>query len=112
MKSQKQKILGWLQEHPNGICSTDLLRVRISRGAARISELRTDGYKIDTVTCHEHGHRTRQIRYVLQPDRSSKENYVADWLANLGSHDEWEVAPGDEQKTQQLSTTYDPEHGA
>lgn len=64
--SQKSNILKWLQEAPDGICSTDLLRIRIPRGAARISELRAEGYVIDTVTCRQHGHNTRQIRYVLR----------------------------------------------
>ena len=96
MKTQKQKILGWLQEHPNGVCSTDLLKVHIPRGAARISELRADGYKIDTVTCVEHGHRTRQIRYVLQRDHYPIE--FDDWNSPEDSYFD--------------TLTYDPEHGA
>ena len=69
MTSQKARILEWLKERPTGICSTDLLRIRIPRGAARISELRADGHLISTEKCVVHRHRTRQIRYVLNETR-------------------------------------------
>ena len=63
MNSQKARILAWLtQRH---LCSTTLLEQRIPRGAARILELRSDGWDIETRECTQHEHRTRQVEYVL-----------------------------------------------
>ena len=64
MNTQKTRILAWLTQWP--ICSTTLLEQRIPRGAARISELRNDGWIIETRPCtQDHLHNSRQIEYVL-----------------------------------------------
>lgn len=62
--SQRSRILSWLGAGP--VCGTTMLRFHIPRYAARINELRRDGYTIVTRPCQQdHGHTTPQVEYVL-----------------------------------------------
>jgi hypothetical protein len=61
--SQKDRVLAALTRGP--LCATTLLDMRIPRGAARISDLKAEGWIIDSRTCQQHSHDTRQIEYVL-----------------------------------------------
>ena len=63
MASQKSRILAALTYGP--LCSTTILGMYIPRGAARIADLRNDGWDIETRSCSQHSHDTRQIEYVL-----------------------------------------------
>ena len=63
MSSQKARVLASLTQ--STLCATVLLSQRIPRGAARIAELRSDGWDIETRTCTQHYHHTRQVEYVL-----------------------------------------------
>ena len=60
---QKYRILSWLTHQP--VCSTTMLEQRIPRGAARISDLKKEGWEITKRECTQHEHRTYQIEYVL-----------------------------------------------
>ena len=64
--TQRQQILERLKARPT--CGTVFLKMQIPRYAARISELRGDGWWITTRRCREagHGHRTRQVVYTLK----------------------------------------------
>ncbi len=78
MNSQRARILSWLTQWP--ICATTLLQQRIPRGAARINELRRQGWLIETRPCtQDHLHATKQVEYVLlnspgilQPELAAK----------------------------------------
>ena len=63
--SQRDKILSWLTHDP--LCATTLLDEYIPRGAARIADLRGEGWDIETRRCENeyHNHKTRQVEYVL-----------------------------------------------
>ena len=63
--TQRDKILSWMSDNP--ICATTLYAQHIPRAAARIGELRGEGWDIETRTCTQghHNHRTRQVEYVL-----------------------------------------------
>ena len=61
--SQKDYVLSWLTKGP--LCATTILKEHIPRGAARVSDLKAEGWIIDTQTCQQHSHTTRQIEYVL-----------------------------------------------
>ena len=63
MHTQKTRILSWLTQRD--LCGTTMLEMRIPRGAARIADLRADGWNIETRECTQHSHRTRQVEYVL-----------------------------------------------
>ncbi len=63
MYSQKTRILAQLTRSP--VCATTMLAMHIPRGAARISDLRSEGWLIETQECRQHTHQTRQIEYVL-----------------------------------------------
>lgn len=63
MVSQKHRILAWLTQR--NVCATTLLEMHIPRGAARISDLRREGWMIETRGCTQHSHITRQVEYVL-----------------------------------------------
>ncbi len=88
MYSQKTRILALLTRSP--ICATTMLAMHIPRGAARISDLRTEGWLIETRECRQHSHQTRQVEYVLtnspgvmQPELAKKatptnKHYLAD----------------------------------
>ncbi len=62
--SQKIDILAALTNGP--LCSTTILGMFIPRGAARISDLRAEGWIVETRPCSKHSHDTRQIEYVLR----------------------------------------------
>jgi hypothetical protein len=64
--SQKDAVLDKLRGRW-AVCSTTLLEMRIPRGAARIADLRSEGYPILTEPCTNphHNHRTRQVQYRL-----------------------------------------------
>ena len=69
--SQRESILMLLQQAgSSGVCGTRLLDMHLPRYAARISELRVEGYTITTRTCRHpyHQHSTRQVEYVLHTD--------------------------------------------
>ncbi len=61
--SQKIDILAALTNGP--LCATTILGMFIPRGAARISDLRSEGWLIETRECRQHTHQTRQVEYVL-----------------------------------------------
>ncbi len=63
MNSQKARVLAWLTQQ--NLCATTLLEQRIPRGAARMWELRSDGWDITTRECTQHPHTTKQVEYVL-----------------------------------------------
>jgi len=68
--SQASLILGMLwRAGPRGVCTRELLERRMPRYAARIHDLRRRGHAIITMDCDDldHGHRTRQVRYVFTP---------------------------------------------
>ncbi len=62
--TQKTRILAALTNGP--LCSTTILGMHIPRGAARISDLRKEGWIVETRPCTQHSHDTRQIEYVLR----------------------------------------------
>jgi hypothetical protein len=63
--NQRERVLGMLQAGP--VCGTDLLREFIPRYAARILELRQQGWMISSRPCKNqwHDHRTPQTVYEL-----------------------------------------------
>ena len=63
--TQKDQVLRWLGRGP--VCGTTLLAAHIPRYAARIAELRDEGYDIVTERCvnEHHAHVTRQVQYRL-----------------------------------------------
>lgn len=65
--TQRAKVLRLLNTQPDGVCSTTFLASYIPRAAARINELRNDGYEIVTEPCRYrwHDHDTRQVQYRL-----------------------------------------------
>ncbi len=65
--TQRDRVLALLRQRP--ICGIEFLQLAMPRYAARIHELRQDGYRIDTQTCNNphHWHKSRQIEYVLIP---------------------------------------------
>lgn len=70
MTTQRQTVYTLLEQAgPRGVCATRFLYLRIPRAAARVSELRGEGFVIHTRTCRHiaHRHQTRQIEYVLVP---------------------------------------------
>jgi len=65
--TQKERVLNELTWR-HSVCSTRFLEAHIPRAAARIAELRAEGYLIVTETCNDpyHNHKTRQVQYRLQ----------------------------------------------
>ena len=61
--NQKTRILSALQLEPR--CATVFLDWRIGRAAARINELRDEGYDIITRPCQLHHHDNPQVVYEL-----------------------------------------------
>lgn len=62
--TQKARILAALKLGP--VCGTDFHRWYIGRGAARILELREEGYQINTRPCTIHDwHESPQVVYEL-----------------------------------------------
>lgn len=61
--TQSQRILGALKLGPK--CGTTFLEWRIPRYAARIHELRGQGYAITSEKCLFHDHETHQTVYRL-----------------------------------------------
>lgn len=77
MMSQNDEVLAWLAANPKGITALEALaEIGCFRLAARISDLRADGYTIETVT-ERLGGKT-YARYVLHwgttPPQGSPEN--------------------------------------
>ena len=70
MMTQKERVLDRLQSW-HAVCSTTLLEMHIPRGAARICELREQGYDIVTERCDNpmHSHRTGQVQYRIVETR-------------------------------------------
>jgi len=66
--TQREQILTALKSGP--VCGTTLLALRMPRYAARVAELRNDGYPIRTRRCQNkyHQHTTTQYEYVLYQD--------------------------------------------
>jgi hypothetical protein len=75
-QSHRDHILSMLLDGP--VCGTTMLREYMPRYAARIGELRNDGYNIKTVTCKvgTHEHRTRQVQYELVLEHNQTEMFV------------------------------------
>ncbi len=67
MTSQKETILGLLRYYSAGVCGTVFLEAHIPRYAARINELRNEGYTINSIPCphHYHTHRANIATYQL-----------------------------------------------
>lgn len=68
-ETQKERVLTMLKDaHPDGVCVTVFLEQHMGRTAARVFDLRRDGFDIELVRCEEarHRHRTRQYQYVLR----------------------------------------------
>tara|TARA_R110001592_G_scaffold236760_1_gene495348 strand:- start:3617 stop:3835 length:219 start_codon:yes stop_codon:yes gene_type:complete len=67
MKGQKLKVLYCLQTRKSGITSWDAIKdLRITRLAARINDLREEGFKIHTeMECSEADSKKRFARYTL-----------------------------------------------
>lgn len=65
MRTQVDRILARLEDGP--LCSFEPLRwdPPISRTAARINDLRDDGWIIDTEPCRVHVHTGRAVQYTL-----------------------------------------------
>ncbi len=61
--TQKDRILAALRMEPR--CATTFLDWRIGRAAARVSELRAEGYEIITRRCQLHHHDNPQVVYEL-----------------------------------------------
>ena len=61
--TQRQRILTALRSGP--VCGTTFLRWGIPRYAARIYELRQEGYEITKEVCRLHDHRSRQWMWRL-----------------------------------------------
>ena len=60
--TQKERVLEMLQNYgPEGVSALEMLRFGIYRAAARVSELREDGWTIHTI--NEHG---KTATYVLK----------------------------------------------
>jgi hypothetical protein len=62
--SQINRVLFRLGDGPT--CGTEFLEMHLPRYAARIWELRHEGFNITTRKCRQHRHTTRQIEYVLE----------------------------------------------
>ncbi len=64
--SQKSRVLAVLRRY-DVVCGVDLLDDHMPRYAARIDELRKEGYEIDTVPCPlwSHSHTSRIASYRL-----------------------------------------------
>lgn len=52
-----------------GVCGTEFLDLYMPRYAARVLELRGEGWQIVTQECKQHAHETKQVEYVLLVDR-------------------------------------------
>lgn len=61
--TQRDRILAALRMGP--VCGTQFLQMFIPRYAARIHELRKDGFVIGTRPCRMHDHSSAQIVYEL-----------------------------------------------
>jgi hypothetical protein len=61
--NQRDRVLGALKMGP--VCGTTFLASYIPRYAARILELRKEGYQIITRPCQLHAHDSRQTVYEL-----------------------------------------------
>jgi len=62
--SQKERILNALKMGPQ--CGTSFLEWHMPRYAARIHELRAEGWTISTRTCRLHSHESPQTVYELE----------------------------------------------
>lgn len=62
-ETQRDKVLRMLKAGP--VCSTQFLERYIPRAAARIWELRAEGYWVETRKCRQHKHDTPQVEYEL-----------------------------------------------
>ena len=69
-----------------GVCATRFLGWHIPRVAARVAELRGQGFGIVTEPCNDeaHGHRSRQIRYRLVTDGGNGAGTPADMVTRIG----------------------------
>lgn len=69
-RTQKEKVLWRIQQGP--ACGTVFLQRHIPRYAARVAELRAEGWNITTRTCENvlHHHVSRQVEYVLEPQET------------------------------------------
>ena len=70
LPTQKERTLTMLRtaaRHGDGVCTTVFLNIdhRIPRAAARVAELRKEGWSIETVRCDTHYHRNPQAMYRL-----------------------------------------------
>jgi len=63
LMSQKQRVLNALKMQP--VCGTSFLDWHIPRYAARIWELRAEGYEIASRPCRLHSHESPQTVYEL-----------------------------------------------
>ena len=61
--SQKQTILDMLRRRD--VCGDELYALHMGRYAARVHELRADGYEILSRICKQHRHRSNIAEYIL-----------------------------------------------
>jgi hypothetical protein len=77
MKPSSAAVLDLLRRHPEGITPFDALaEARCMRLAARVSDLRADGYTIDSELVTTNG--KRYARYTLVPDPVQVTLFFAD----------------------------------
>jgi hypothetical protein len=68
--TQKDKVRGALFMGPK--CGTDFLRMMIPRYAARILELRQEGWEITTRPCKMHHHDSPQVVYEMVESKQER----------------------------------------
>lgn len=73
--TQREQVLATLAEG-DPICGTAFLQARIPRYAARVNELRRDGWRIERVPCpyNYHTHPKTVATYQLQPEALFTDN--------------------------------------
>ena len=67
--SQKERVLSTLRVRPDGVCGVTFLEQRIPRYAARILDLKHDGFHIERIPCPYslHTHPASVATYKLEP---------------------------------------------
>ena len=69
MKPTTRAVLQLLRAYPDGVCRRVFAQHDIFEVAARIGELRADGFFIEGNLCKRHRHRSKLYSYRLTTDR-------------------------------------------